>query len=231
MTTMPSGDPDADDDAGIVPGESRTSAHAWNRKVHYYLGLYLLVFLWFFSISGLVLNHSSWEVAQFWRHREEATTQHAIRIPEVTGDVAMAMDLMRQLGIVGEPGEIKRSADTQRFEIQVVKPGHVYRVVARMDSARAAVTEIQINAWGVMDALHKFTGVSREDRERTRDWVLTSIWSLAMDALAAGMVALVGTGLYLWYRLKAKRVAGIIALTLGIACCMFFLFGLGILLA
>ena len=230
MTTMPPGNTDAEDD-GNDTGGGRTSVHAWNRKVHYYLGLYLLVFLWFFSVSGLVLNHSSWEVAQFWRHREETTTQRAIRIPDHTGDVAIATDLMRQLGIVGELGEIKRSADPQRFELQVVKPGRVYRVVARMDSARADVTEIRINGWGAMDALHKFTGVSRDDRERTRDWVLTTVWSLAMDALAAGMIALVATGLYLWYRLKAKRIAGIIALTLGIACCVFFLFGLGLLFA
>ena len=233
MTMMPTGDAGTadDDEDGSIPGGRRTGVHAWNRRVHYYLGLYMLVSLWFFSISGLVLNHSSWGVAQFWQHREETTTQRAIRIPGHTGDVAIATDLMRQLGIVGELGEIKRSADPQRFELQVVKPGRVYRVVARMDSARADVTEIRINGWGAMDALHKFTGVSRDDRERTRDWVLTTVWSLAMDALAAGMIALVATGLYLWYRLKAKRIPGFIALTLGIACCVFFLYGLGILFA
>jgi len=30
---------------------------AWNRRLHYYLGLYFLLFLWLFSFTGLLLNH------------------------------------------------------------------------------------------------------------------------------------------------------------------------------
>ena len=29
-----------------------------NRKGHYYLGLYFLLFLWLFALTGLLLNHS-----------------------------------------------------------------------------------------------------------------------------------------------------------------------------
>ena len=32
----------------------------WNRKFHYYLGLYFLFFLWLFSLTGLMLNHQQW---------------------------------------------------------------------------------------------------------------------------------------------------------------------------
>jgi hypothetical protein len=32
----------------------------WNRKLHYYLGLYFLFFLWLFSATGLMLNHQQW---------------------------------------------------------------------------------------------------------------------------------------------------------------------------
>jgi hypothetical protein len=201
------------------------------RKLHNYLGLYLLLFLCLFSISGLVLNHSNWSAARFWEARQEATTQRGIRAPVAGGDVAMAADLMRQLGIVGEIGETRRHADGARFEFQVVKPGRVFRVEARLDSARARVTEIRLNAWGVVDALHKFTGVRMGRPEQTRDWVLTRIWSLAMDALALGLVVLVGSGVYLWYRRPETRRAGLVALVAGGVCCAFFLYGLGALLA
>jgi hypothetical protein len=60
-----------------------------------------------------------------------------------------------------------------------------------------------------------------------RDWVLTRIWSLAMDGLSIGLLVLVASGLLLWWRLPQRRAAGIFALTLGLICCAFFLYGLG----
>ena len=200
------------------------------RKLHNYLGLYLLLFVWLFSVSGLVLNHSKWSVAQFWKARQETVSQRAFRIPPGSGDLATAADLMRQFGIVGELGETRRSPDGRHFDFQVVRPGRVFRVQALLDSARATVTEIKLNAWGVVDALHKFTGVKMDEPALTRDWILTRIWSLAMDALALGLVVLVLSGVYLWYRLPRRRLPGFIALFLGIACCAFFAYGLGALI-
>ena len=198
----------------------------WTRRLHNYLGLYLLLFIWLFSVSGLVLNHSKWTAAQFWKSREEITTEHRITRPDVSGDVALASILMAQLGVVGEIQETTTRGDTL-FEFQVVKPGQVVRVRARLDSARASVTAIRVNTWGVLDALHKFTGVKMGDPSRTRDWMLTRLWSLAMDALALGLVFIVASGLYLWYRLPLKRRPGLVALAAGVACCWFLLYGLG----
>jgi hypothetical protein len=205
--------------------------HIWTRKLHNYLGLYLLFFVWLFSVSGLVLNHSHWSVAQFWKARQESTTRRAIQVPAVSGDIAVASELMRQLSIAGEIGEIRRSPTGQRFDFQVVKPGHVYRIETRLDGAQARVTETRVNAWGVLDALHHFTGVRMDDPAFKRDWLLTRIWSFAMDALSVGVVILVLSGLYLGYRLVEKRRYGVLVLTLGVVCCAFFLYGLGTMVA
>lgn len=197
------------------------------RQLHNYLGLFLLLFLWMFSVSGLVLNHSAWSAGRFWEARNETTTNREIRAPAATGDLALATDVMRQLGIVGEVGDMRRHPDSARLDFQVVKPGHVFRVEARVDSAVARVTEIRLKAWGVMDALHKFTGVRVSNSSERRDWLLTRLWSAAMDALALGMLVPVGSGLYLWFRRVDTRRPGLVVLLTGIACCAFFLFGLG----
>ena len=34
------------------------TVETWNRKLHIYVGLYFLTFLWLFSFSGLLLNLS-----------------------------------------------------------------------------------------------------------------------------------------------------------------------------
>ena len=230
-----------------APAEPRTVRHAvprgaqvaarrraarfrlWTRRLHTWVGLYLLLFLWLFSVSGLVLNHSKWTVAQFWKARQESTAARAIQVPNTTGDVAIARDLMRQLAITGEIGETNRRPDGA-FTFDVVKPGRIVRVEARLGSARAEVTTTRLNGWGVLDALHKLTGVKVDEPARRRDWVLTWVWSAAMDALALGMVFLVLSALYLWYRLSAKRRPGLVALGAGVAGCAFFLYGFGVLL-
>ncbi len=47
--------------ASSSPSSMETRAlEVWNRKLHYYLGLYFLFFLWLFSLTGLMLNHQQW---------------------------------------------------------------------------------------------------------------------------------------------------------------------------
>ncbi len=121
---------------------------------------------------------------------------------------------------------MRRHPDGARLDFKVVKPGHVRRVEARIDSAVARVTEIRLNAW-VVDALHKCRGVRMGAPSQTRDWLWTRLWSLAMDALAVGMFVLVANGLSLTYRPVDMRRMGLAALLAGTACCAFFLFGLG----
>ena len=176
-----------------------------------------------------MLNHSKWAVAQFWKARAETVTERAIVAPAATEDAAIAASLMRQLALVGEIGETRRHADGARFDLQVLRPGRTVRVEARLDSARARVTEIRVNAWGVLDALHHFTGVRMDEPARTRDWALTRVWSLAMDALSLGLVALVVSGVYLWWRRGERRAGGVVALVAGVASCAVFLWGLGLL--
>jgi hypothetical protein len=196
----------------------------WNRKLHYYLGLYLLLFLWLFAISGLIINHPKWSAARFWSRRIETVSEHAVSVTSGASDDQLATRIMQNLGIVGELGDLRHEAMSKRIDFQVVKPGHSYRIAVDLAAQSAKVTEIRLDGWGAVDAMHKLTGVRLEKPEERRDWILTRLWSLAMDALALGLLILVGTGLYLWYRLGTQRLGGIIALTLGLLGCGFFLF-------
>ena len=214
---------------GTSSGETRVRVWTWNRRLHFYLGLYFLFFIWLFSISGLFLNHQ-WSFEEFWEDRDVAVAERTITRPREDGDLAIARDLARQLGMAGEVNRTERSSDGNEFEFQLARPGRTVNVDADFAAGRAEVEEIRVNAFGVMDALHHFTGVSMTDPERERDWILTRVWSAAMDAVAVGLIVLVLSGLYLWYRLRRKRRLGLLVLGVGLASCAFFLLGLGRLL-
>jgi hypothetical protein len=81
-----------------------------------------------------------------------------------------------------------------------------------------------------MHVLHTFTGVRTGDLQNQRDWLLTSVWALSMDAVALGLVLMVLSSYVMWYRLPAKRRGGIAALAAGYALCGLFVVGLAWLL-
>jgi hypothetical protein len=202
--------------------------NTWNRRLHFYLGLYFLLFLWLFSISGLLLNHPQWEFARSWPQREVTTSTQTIVVPGAAGDLAIAEDLMRQLDVDGEINQITRNADSATFRVQAGRPGRTVAISADFAAGHASMTSTRVHTRGVLDALHKFRGVSMNDPREQRDWVVTHIWSLAMDALAIGLIVVVLSGFYLWFRLRSRRRTGMLVLALGMSTCGFFLVGLAL---
>jgi hypothetical protein len=198
----------------------------WNRRLHYFLGLYLLFFCWLFVFTGLLLNHSRWQFAQFWPNRVQTTTEHQFQVPLATTDVERARELMLQLGITGEIQWPAVQPANAPFAFQVNRPGQVIEVKADLTSERATLQRNDVNMWGVMHVLHTFTGVRAADTRNVRDWTLTTVWALSMDAVAAGLIIMVFSSYIMWYRLKAKRRGGIVALLLGFIGCGAFVTGL-----
>jgi hypothetical protein len=193
----------------------------WNRKIHFYISLFLLFFLWLFAFTGLLLNHSDWTFAEFWPNRRQTDVVRAI----TSGDLSQARDIMKQLGIAGEIEWTTTRSDPEVFEFQVTRPGHSYRIKADLVQSRVTLHRDDLNVWGVMHVLHTFTGVRLADSKNERDWPLTSVWAFSMDAVATGLIVMVFSSYY-WYVLIRKRVLGLLALGLGIASCDLFAIGL-----
>jgi hypothetical protein len=198
----------------------------WNRKLHYYLGLYFLFFLWLFALTGLLLNHSSWAFAQFFPNRKVTKFERPIRPPVSGGDLDQARDLMGQLGIDGEVAWSGARSDPARLDFNVSRPGRIFQIQADLKQSRASVMLTEYNVWGVVRTLHTFVGVSPDDPRNRRDWAVTTVWALSMDAVAAGVVIMVLSGIYMWWGLREKRKPGLVALVLGISVCGLFAFGL-----
>ena len=183
----------------IGPGQSphvprfRARFERWNRKLHFYAGLFLLFFIWLFAFSGLLLNHPTWTFAEFWTSREETNYERDIAVPsaDVKGDLAQAHDILKQLKIEGEIMWTTTRTDPNQFDFQVRRPGHFFFIKADLAQKHVTVRQAEVNQWGVIKALHAFTGVQMDDARQSRDWALTSVWAVSMDAVAAGLIFMV----------------------------------------
>ena len=210
---------------------SRASAFlVWNGRLHYYIGLYLLFFCWLFAFTGLLLNHPKWRFAEFWANRRRSTTVHDIRVPANLAPLERARDVSSQLDLNGEIQLPARQPRDHQFAFQINRPGHIVEVSVDTLSDRATIQRSTLNAWGVMNLLHTFTGVRTADAINDRDWILTTIWAFAMDAVSIGLIVMVLSSYILWYRLDGKRLGGLVALALGFACCAGFVFGIRVFL-
>ena len=76
------------------------SALVWNRRLHYYLGLYLLFFTWLFVLSGLLLNHPKWQFAEFWPNRVQTTEEY-------------------EIGVKPEPPQVQATFTNNQLRVQV----------------------------------------------------------------------------------------------------------------
>ena len=200
----------------------------WNRKLHFYAGLFLLLFLWLFAFSGLVLNHPTWRFTEFWPNRTQSSYERDITVPgpEAKGDLGQAHELMRQLDIVGEILWTTTRTDPNQFDFQVRRPGHFFFIKADFARKRVAVQQSDVNLWGVIRTLHTFIGVQMDDPRNRRDWVLTTVWAYSMDAIVAGIIFMVLSSLLMWFKLPQKRVPGVVVLAVGTLLCAWFCVGL-----
>jgi hypothetical protein len=208
------------------PGTFKDSLSSWNRRLHYFTGLYFLFFIWLFCFSGLLLNHSKWKFSEFWETRQQTRFEREIVAPPPGSDLAQARDILRQLGISGEIDWTVTRPDSNRFEFRAGRPGQIFELKTDLNRKVTTVQRIDLNGWGVLRILHTFTGVRLDDSRNSRDWVATSMWALAMDAQAIGLIFLVISSLLLWFERPQRRWLGGLALALGLLSCGLFCFGL-----
>jgi hypothetical protein len=206
----------------------RAGFERWNRKLHFYTGLFLLFFVWLFALSGLLLNHPAWTFAESWNNRTEKNYEREITAlePGMTGDLGQAREIMRQLGIVGEILWTTTRSDPNQFEFQVRRPGHFFFIQANLARKRVAVRRAEVNLWGVVKVLHTFTGAQMDARRNSRVWALTSLWAYSMDAVAAGLIVMILGSWYMWWERPHKRLPGAMVLGLGSLICGLFCVGL-----
>jgi hypothetical protein len=195
----------------------------WNRRLHYYLGLYFLFFLWLFSLTGLMLNHQQWFTDLYERH--QVSYDPEIRTPFGVTRAEQTFDLMRQLNLRGEV-DWPASQPVGHIDFNVSRPDGAAHVRVDLNAKQAYVKEFTNGALHAFQIFHTFSGSRFNQPASERDWIVTGVWVFAMDALAAGLIVMVLGSYYMWWRLKKSKATGVLALAAGFAICGLFVTGM-----
>jgi hypothetical protein len=177
-----------------------------------------------FAVSTLLLNHPK-PPAEADSGSTPLKQTYPIEVPDGAGEVEQVRAILRQLTVTGEIEQTTSHPAVDRFDFRVVRPGRIVEVKTDPGKRRATVQEIRVNAWGVIRMLHTFTGQSANAPQAERDWLLSRLWSLSMDAVALGLVVLVISSLIMTFGRRERLFGAGIALGLRVAVGAFFLLG------
>jgi len=194
----------------------------WNRKIHIYIGLFLLLFIWLYSYSGLLLNHGNWRISNFWEQREQFETNATVKIPETRNSTELIKDITSQLDIEGEVTNVKMWADSIYFRVSV--PGHVQDLKVYFESGRCVQSHLKFNLTGIIRTMHTFNGVDRNDASSKPNWLITKIWRLSMDGVAIGLILTCISSWMMWFNVRKTFPWSFTVLLAGFAIAFYFLF-------
>jgi len=124
------------------------------------------------------------------------------------------------------PAHSARGKSDPHLDFNLAYPKRAFQISVDLAQNRATVRQVDRSFWSALRISHTFSGSRYNAPETHRDWIVTSVWVVAMDALAIGLLVMVFGSYYMWYRLKSKRTFGWIVLSAGVVSCGLFLFGL-----
>ena len=202
---------------------SANTFEVWNRRLHYYLGLYFLLFLWLFSLTGLMLNHQQWFTGLY--ERRQAVYDPSIETPAGATREEQTRDVMRQLELKGEI-DWPPSQPVGHIDFNVSRPNGGAQIRVDLNAKHAYIKEFDNKALHAFQIFHTFSGSRFNQPASRRDWIMTSVWVLAMDALAAGLIVMVLGSYYMWWKLKKRKTLGLATLFLGVSSCAMFVAGI-----
>ncbi len=203
--------------------QTKNSFDRWNRQIHIYLGLFLLCFLWLFSVSGLVMNHPKW----FGHKVDRKPYEQTLEIPKSEDPVARAKAFQDQLGLTGEI-ILRKQRKPGAFAFMVMRPNYRHAINVDLTTGTAKINHVTIQASQIIGQMHTFSGVRGmwNEPQQERDWIVTRLWSLSMDAVCIGLIILVLSSLYMAFQIKEKRLWVGLSFGLGLLLCAYFLVGL-----
>jgi hypothetical protein len=169
------------------------------RDTHLLLGLFLFVFVMMFGVSSLEFSHRSW----FGSEPTDSTSTVVVDPGRTSTPRELARHLMEEQGYGGGLHDIRAAEGQILFNISRI--GTVHDVRYTRGAREAQVRTRVFPFMSMMTWMHGTFGMHHE-------YAPHNVWGALMFLTSVGLLVLGGTGLYLWFKLRAERRIGLILL-------------------
>lgn len=165
------------------------------RKIHLYSGLSLLLFVLMYFVSGLVMTHHAW----FPREKTTSTTEHPLDYAGAWEAEELGAFLASEFNLNGRMFQAKEQPDGA-WTFGYASAGEENKVAVAATHDKVTVTRTEHGAVEVMHRLHRL-------HKYDGPWFYI-LWAVVYDLTSLSMIVFAVTGIYLWYKLTARRRLG-----------------------
>ena len=177
--------------------------YATMRNLHLWLGLGFLLFLLMYAVSSVQMAHPE------WFPMEPSVREEVVSLSPAPGfdPREVAARLREAADVRGDVSAVETAADTVRF--RVVRPGTVHEVSYAPGEAEVRVRTSVGSFLAMLNRLHHVGGL-------WHDYALIDVWGALVGLVSLALVAIGGTGIYLWFRVHRERRVGAVLLALSL---------------
>ncbi len=174
------------------------------RRLHLYLGMFLLPWFLMYGASSLPFSHNQWFRPPQWRVR--ADRPYELEVKPGANLREAAARILRDLGLPGSFG-VNRPNDLQ-LNIYRFTFLEVTRITYHLDQKRLVAEDREFHWPQFLTGMH-----ARGGFEQPAFW--SQAWAVTVDAVCVAMILWIATGLYMWWGLPACRGWGWLAVAGG----------------
>lgn len=189
-----------------------------NRRAHLYLGLFLLPWLTMYGVSSFLISHHAWfrsDQPPNWQPVFERPYQRPAPADADLREVAH--EILKDCQMEGAFWAQRPKADEIR--INRFRFWDETRLIYSVKEKRLRA-ERQLIRWDQVVLRMHFRGGFQQPT------FLDDLWAILVDVVCLGIVAWIGTGLVMWWRLARLRLAGALAVMGGVLSFLFFVWRL-----
>lgn len=176
----------------------RRSVSSISRWLHIYLSMGSFFIIFFFSVTGITLNHTEW----FEDQQKTNTVKGKLDAGWVNVDDTMKIAKLEIVEMLRSKHKVTGAVsefltDDYQCTISFSGPGYTADVFVNRETGSYELTETVTGLWGVLNDLHKGRDTGK-------------VWKWVIDISAVLMILVSLTGLLMLFFLKKKRMAGIL---------------------
>jgi len=175
-----------------------------SRWLHIYVSMISFAIVFFFSVTGITLNHPDIFAGELKTVQEKGKMDSAWLNPKDTNRIAKLsiVEFLRKTHTIKAAVSEFRIEDAQ-VTVSFKGPGYAADAFIQRSSGSYEITLLKAGTVGILNDLHK----GRDTGAR---------WSVLIDVAAALMVIVSLTGMILMLYIKRKRFAGVILAIAGL---------------
>jgi len=171
--------------------------HRWLRNTHLLLGLFSFLFLLMYGVSSVHMAHNTWFAPQ------PKPVESRLDLRPGADARAAARELMERGAARGELAQVRKTAAGTSF--RVIRPGTVCEVDYSAQTGEARLRILETDFIGMLNRLHHVQGLWHQ-------YWLINAWGFFVGLASVSLILLGLTGIYLWFKIHAERLAGAILL-------------------